>query len=77
MGAEIRAQGAREVAEKAAGEADRAEAEAWVDPAVPGFIKPQSRVLNYLSVKNVSSTLPFSPIKQRNVRRVSFLPFSR
>jgi hypothetical protein len=32
---------------------------------------------NYLSVKNVSSTFPFSPIKHRNVRRVSFLPFSR
>jgi hypothetical protein len=31
----------------------------------------------YLSVKNVSKTLPFSPIRQRKVRRVSCLPFSR
>ena len=32
---------------------------------------------NYLSVKKVSNTLPFSPIKHRNVRRESFLPCSR
>ena len=31
----------------------------------------------YLSVKKVSNTLPFSPIKHRNVRRESFLPCSR
>jgi len=36
-----------------------------------------AQIVNYLSVKNVSSTFPFSPIKHRNVRRVSFLPFSR
>ena len=32
---------------------------------------------NYLSVKNVKRTLPFSPMRHRKVLRVSRLPFSR
>jgi len=32
---------------------------------------------SYLSVKKVSNTFPFSPIKHRNVLRESFLPCSR
>ena len=32
---------------------------------------------SYFSVKKVNRTFPFSPMRHRNVRRESFLPFSR